>query len=209
MLYVTHFDLVFNLNPEQTGRIVLGISLLLGAAPYCYFFYHSVNECLLPPPVAYLMGQEIEAQDVTAMQIYGNCWLCFNVILLMTAIIFIPRYIKRHQIAAVLAAENTREELKTASLARIFLCSIILLCISLTTAIIYFSQSTELAKNLPVPFLNVALFVCVTLVFLILDENIKVFVKQKVVDQLQNLQISNRFTLFGWHDTRRINPLDC
>ena len=69
------------------------------------------------------MGQKMVPGRISPAQIYGSFWLFVNVVILVFATLFIPRYLKQTQRAAVVAAENNGAEVKTISLERILVCS--------------------------------------------------------------------------------------
>ena len=71
------------------------------------------------------MGQKMVPGRISPTQIYGSFWLFANVVILFVcySTLFIPRYLKQTQRAAVVAAENNGAEVKTISLERILVCS--------------------------------------------------------------------------------------
>jgi hypothetical protein len=205
ILFVIHFDRVFNMNPEHVGLAILGISLLLGIIPYGYFcFDHIVNDQVIPPAVANLIGETVVSQSITAMQIYGHCWVLINFTMLSFAVVFIPRYARRHHKPTIIAAECRPDELKTISLGRVFLFSIIFCSIGIATAIIYTSQAWDIVIYMPSPFLVVALTVCAMLIYFSLDKNVTTFIRRKTEDLLQYFELANGVHLFSFQAERRV-----
>ena len=168
VLFVTHFDTMFNQNPEDLARTVLGICLLIVLIPHGLFYiYQSVNGTRVTPVVSYYMGEPMVAE------IFGLTCLLMCVIMLVFAMLFIPCYVKRQTKLPILAAE----EVKTIGLARVLSCGCGMI-VALTIALA--GQANGLARDFPVQSLLVAVTTCFILICYILDANIIIFVKQKI-----------------------------
>ena len=194
VLFVTHFDTMFNQNPEDLARTVLGICLLIVLIPHGLFYiYQSVNGTRVTPVVSYYMGEPMVAE------IFGLTCLLMCVIMLVFAMLFIPCYVKRQTKLPILAAE----EVKTIGLARVLSCGCGMI-VALTIALA--GQANGLARDFPVQSLLVAVTTCFILICYILDANIIIFVKQKINLQLQSLTFYKSNLLFRWRK-RKIYPL--
>ena len=196
MLLVTHFDWIFNRNPELLGKIMLILNIIAGVIPNSVLFiYHSINGAKVAPVVAYLYGEQTEDSDVSVMQKYGIFWLVSSVGMLMTATVFIPKYVKRHQLSAILLVENREEAVKSINLARVLLGSSGLALVVIINIIFQLSGHKG---EFPLQALLAAVLICIQLIFFILDDNIKIYIRETFNKKFQDLQLSCCLTcLFG------------
>ena len=182
ILLVTHFDLIFNKNPETLGRKLLGLSLLAGSVPNCLIcFVMSTKGAAVAPAAAYFTGEQTTYASVSAMQLYGTFWFLACVAMLTIALVCIPYYGKRRQPPAILAAESHEGAGKSVSLAKVLLGSF-----GLTLVIInnFIAQIYGLSGFVNQTLLG-ALLICLQFIFFILDYNIKRYVRKKLWDKLQ------------------------
>jgi len=90
ILYVTHFDWIFNLNQELVSQAVLTFSFLVGIIPHLVICIHqSAKGLKVTAAVAYFMGENIVPQPPTPTNIYGAFWLFLSVAMLFVATLFI------------------------------------------------------------------------------------------------------------------------
>ena len=198
MLFVSHFDLIFSQDPELLGRLVLGLSLLLGCVPHCVIcIHHSAQRIKVAPMVSFYMGEPLEVED-SLMMMYGSFWCIVSLFLLAMAVLFIPIYLKRHQQAAVLSAERNMSTPKTISLTKVLFGSS---CVALVVFINYISHAAGLSAQFPVQAPLTALSVGLLLTFLTLDDHIKHFIEQKIRIKIQNLRGG-----FYFYRSTTINP---
>ena len=204
MLLVTHFDLIFNQNPEFLGKIVLSLSIIAGVIPnIVLFIYQTINGAKVAPVVAYLYGEQTSNADVSAMQKYGTFWLVSSVAMLVTATVLIPKYVKRHQQPAILVAESHEEAMKSISLARVLLGTSCLTLVVITNIIF---QLTGHNGDFPFQALLAAILICLQLIFFILDDNIKSCIRKTFNKKFQDLQLSCCLTCLLGRCNPKISP---
>jgi hypothetical protein len=88
ILYVTHFDMVFNQDPDQLGRIVLAVCSLTVGIPHCFFYiYYTINNIKITPVVAYYMGEPMLAESANPMQLFCAACLALDFLLMALAMI--------------------------------------------------------------------------------------------------------------------------
>jgi hypothetical protein len=202
ILFVTHFDLIFNQSPEELGRTVLCACLLIAGIPHCTaYIYYTINNAKITPVVAYYMGEPMAAESVGPMQIFCAACLTLDLLLMALALVFIPWYARRQLSLSVLAIENS--EMKTINLARVLICITVMI---VTLIIGLVSQAYGLARDFPTRVLVIPLFICGMFIFFILDNNVKNFVKKRLAAQLQSHYSVKKFTHFGWFQ-RKIHPI--
>ena len=196
MLLVTHFDWIFNQNPELLGKIMLILNIIAGVIPNSVLFiYHSINGAKVAPVVAYLYGEQTEDSYVSVMQKYGSFWLVFSLGMLVTSVVFIPTYAKRHQQLAILQAESHEEAVKSISLARVLLgCC----CLAFVVIINILFQLSGPNGEFPLQALLAAVLICSQLIFFILDDNIKSYIRETFSKKFRDQHLSSCPTcLFG------------
>ena len=194
MLFVSHFDLIFDQNPEQLGHMVLGFSFIAGCVPHFVIFtIQSANGIQVVPAVSYYIG-EPTAPGTSVMMIYGSCWCIASTIILLVAMLFIGTYEKWNQQSAVLAAERRNNEtVKTVSLIKILFGSG---CAALVIIISLISQAQGLTGNIPVQGPLAALAICLMLIFFTLDDHVISYVKEKLFIKFllwQTYSVHNNF----------------
>jgi hypothetical protein len=182
ILLVTHFDMIFSLDPERLGKKIFIFSLLLGVVPHgviCIF--RTIKGIKAVPAVAYFMGEHIVADSPSPMQTYGSTCLIISVVMLLTAVIFIPNYTKRRSQAAILASENHDETMNSISIARVLLGSS-----GLTLVIIFniIAQSRGLTTQFPIQTLLSGILICLKLLVFSLHENILKYIVKKLPTSL-------------------------
>ena len=204
MLLVTHFDLIFNQNPEFLGKIVLILSIIAGVIPnIVLFIYQTINGANVAPIVAYFIGEQTEEADVSVMQKYGIFWLVSSVGMLMTATVFIPKYVKRHQLSAILLVENREEAVKSINLARVLRGSS---GFALVVIINIIFQLSGRKGDFPFQALLAAILICLQLIFFILDDNIKSCIRKTFNKKFQDLQLSCCLTCLLGRCNPKISP---
>jgi hypothetical protein len=176
VLLVTRFDIIFNQDPERLGKKVLLFSLIIGVIPHCVIgICHFNAGTKSAPVVAYLMGEQMVAGQPSSMQVYGTIWLIISVAMLLTAVIFIPNYMKRRSPAAILASEHHDETMRSISIVRVFLGSS---GVTFVIVINIIAQSNGITSQFPVQTLVSALLLWLQLLVFSLHENILKFIGQ-------------------------------
>jgi hypothetical protein len=204
ILFVTHFDLIFNQNPEHLGRIVLTVCLLIAGSSHSIFYiYYTFNNIKITPVVAYYMGEPLLAGQVSSMQIFGYASLTLNFLMMVLALAFIPWYVERQLKLPTNIAESSDSKVRTINLARVLISAIVMI---IALSIGFVSQANGMARDFPIHSLVIALLICVMLVFFILDNNVRNFLKQKLNAQLQSHYIGKRINRLDWFQ-RKIHPV--
>jgi uncharacterized protein YacL len=135
--------------------------------------------------VAYYIGEPMgSGGSSSAMMLYGSFWCFVSMGLLIVAMLFVPNYAKwRQRPAAILAAEQHHETMKTISLGRVLFGTggvVLVVCLSLV------KQTQAQKQEFPIQAPLTAFSVCLMLIFFLLDANVKRFLKDKLTARYQN-----------------------
>jgi hypothetical protein len=177
---------LYGQDPEWLGKWLLGLCLLIGCGPHAALcIIQSAQGLKVAPTVAYYIGEPISG-GTSAMMVYGTLWPFASVLLLIVALLFVPNYAKwqQHQQAAILAAEQNQETVKTVSLSRVLFgssCVMMVICLSLVRQTLQHEQ-----QEFPIQIPLTALAVCFMLIFFLLDANVKRFLKEKLTAKMQS-----------------------
>ena len=200
ILYVTHFDLIFNQDQEVMSSIVVGLSLLAGCLPHLVICIHlTLHRMPVIPAEAYFMGEKIKMEAVSPTMVYGSVWLALNMLLLVFAMLFIRKFEKTRQTTA---DEEGREAAgKSVSLARVFLgvSGLIVIGIQMVVTRLY-GRITDF----PLQLVLQVLVICGMLLAFVLERKILEFCHQTLSDSWVNMK-GNWRALLGCQETR-VNP---
>ena len=201
VLYVTHFDVIFNQDQEFIGKMALGLILLAACCPPIVFcFYQSAQGTKLIPSVAYLMGENMKAEKLASpTMIYGFLLLLVNIFMLLFAIVFIRHYEKR--LAPVVPGVVERNVGKSVSLVKVFMGIAGLLSIVIQTIVSKFYVPCE---EFPIQLLLEVLVIFGMLLAFVIDENVLKFCRHKFSAGLADVKMNLRIALGGQHN--RVDP---
>ena len=200
ILFVSHFDFIFSRDPELLGHLVLCASILVGCVPHwVIYIYRSTHGLPVAPVVAFYIGEPMRA-ETSPMMIYGSFVILFYILMLIAAMVFIQHYVKRkQQQAAVLEAERNMATRRTLSLVRILFGSS---SVALVAILNLSGHATGLTAQLPVAAFLSVLAVCLMLIFLALDENVSMFIREKIVMEI----VALRSYILSWRRPSTLHP---
>lgn len=190
MLFVVHFDVIFNQNPETLGRLVLFLALLGGVFPNIVIYVLEFNDGnKIMPAVAYFTGVPPTYKGLLPTHIYGLFWFFTSIVTLLFAVAFIPYYLRKNILPEILAAESHKQAVKSIQLGRILLSSS---GIALVVALNLILQHMELTGAFPIQVLIAVILILIQFLFFLLDANVKMYVKKKFCATFHDSQES------GW-----------
>jgi len=174
ILYVTQFDLIFSQDQESMGRIILGVSLLIGCTPHLLIYaQRSATNQVLASGVAYFMGDQMVDEGIGPLLICGAFWLFLSGILLAFAILFIRNYEQRHHLNQ--PSEGMEESAgKSVRLPRVLLC-VTVMSAAVIVGIIIQVYGLNVKGQFPVMMPLYAILLYIYLIYLALNENVVTF----------------------------------
>jgi hypothetical protein len=196
ILYLTHFNVMFNLVQESISQIILGVSLLFGCVPPLIIGFHqSVNKIILSTTVIHFMGEKLSPVPLNPMLIYGFSWLLLSILMLIVATLVTKLYEKRHLQGSVLVGERNREARKTLSLPRVLIgVSILFFSVVISNA----TEATGILGPFPLQIVVYTSSICLMLFFFVLDENVKTFFEPITANKIAQLKLTlRRFRYLG------------
>jgi hypothetical protein len=182
ILLVTHFDLVFDQDPEQLGQLVLGFSLLAICIPHVLNgVYQSVSGVTVAPIVSFLMGKPpVYAGASSPMIIFEIFWFALSILLLIVAKLYIPYHLNRHQTLAVQAGERKDEREKKIPMAAVIFGCLLAPFVVIVNVV---NQSQGFVGQLPVEAAPVmaSLIIWLMLTVLALNKKVRGFIKEEII----------------------------
>ena len=159
IIYVTKFEILFSLDPQEVGRRVFFILAIFICLPnavvgiQCTFHgLHAANDVVM------LTQTEYNGPEIQFIPIYSSCWAFLFFILSCVAFVFLPIFFKKQQTNSSEVIQPQR----TISLQRYLLGSLGFFCFSMTS-IVSIEQNDN--RRLPITARIIFLFVDLLLAY--------------------------------------------
>jgi len=151
IVFITHFDLIFDQDPYMLGKCILNFSLLLGVTPLVIIYiYQSSNGIASTGTLAFLAGEEPGSRTVVPlMAMYSGVLFMINMIVLVFALGFIRYYARKNQQSNVQQAAPSQVEVATrhVRLGRMLLVSLVAVSFSVAATLLSKESSKASLKQ--------------------------------------------------------------
>jgi hypothetical protein len=180
ILLVTQFDWVFAQDPDQLGHTVLAAALALAylpAAAICA--YQTLQDKMMANAIAFLTNSTDHDMSVPLMMVYTIFWAVLGIVAMITALIYIPYYIKHNLSSqAIEVGEAAGHMRKQVSIGRILLGFLGIIIFLVFTLVIH---NYDLGSSFPTQIYVGMTSLNLMLGYFVLEPDVVSFVKKSIL----------------------------
>jgi hypothetical protein len=198
ILLVTHFSLIFTMDPQKLARNVLTVSALLAFLPAaCICYYEILHLQIETATVVYLSKAANYSRGVPYLTLYLIFWTLLSILMLLVALFYIPYYLQHHLSSNVVEVAEAGRVRSQVNIKRMLL-GFLGMVSSIVVGII--ADLLGSLSGVPPQVYAVSLGLNFMLFYNVSDEKVVLFLKEKVLAKLH-------FFAY-WHRGSRVSPPD-
>jgi hypothetical protein len=189
VLFVTHFEWVFSLDPDRLAGRLLRLAVVVGLLPCAAIFvYESLTSSAPTSGIAYLAAQphNVVETGLPPVVLYATAWSSLYALTLVFSLVFVPVYSRRTLLrSASLRAGEQKQNLEPeewrafASLNRVAVGCLIFVAV-VTMTIYSNSVSSSDSGQVPPQVLFAPLLLNLTLLYCLTDHNVMAYMRRAV-----------------------------